>query len=252
MIFKSKFKGEYFIDIIGTLAVLISITVLPNKSYSQQDSSNSLFHRWDITDKLIRDRKIDKNDALDSIDYYVSQAVKLKIETTKRKDWVFPMKGWTKITYRENGKDYRARTFDYFQGGESKGHPAHDIFILDADSNSSEDSTGLKVDAVAMVNGIIISIHDSWKPEDLLRSGNYVKLFDPETQAIFYYSHLDSIFVSVGQIVQAGDRLAYIGRTGRKAIRGKTHLHIAYYKIIDGYPKPEDIIQNLYDSQKQY
>jgi murein DD-endopeptidase MepM/ murein hydrolase activator NlpD len=78
-----------------------------------------------------------------------------------------------------------------------------------------------------------------------------VKLFDPESESIFYYSHLDSVFVHAGQIVNAGEKLAYVGRTGRKAFRGKTHLHIAYYKIEDGYPKPVDIIEDLYSAERR-
>jgi hypothetical protein len=204
---------------------------------------------------LIRDNKIDKDDAIDSIKIYVKIA-KQELSLpgfipTKKEGWVYPMTGWTWNSYRTNGKDYKAERFDYFQGGEFHGHPAHDIFILDKDSNGIEDSTGEKVKAVSMVNGAVISLYNEWKPSNFLRSGNYVKIFDPETEAIFYYSHLDTVFVKVGDIVNAGEPVGYVGRTGRKALRGKTHLHIAYYKIINGYPKPVDIIEELYGAEKK-
>jgi peptidoglycan LD-endopeptidase LytH len=215
----------------------------------------TVFDRWHKTDQLIRDRKIDKDDAIDSILLYVPLAVQefktRDIPATKRADWVFPMSGWTVCTYREKGKDYRDEGFDYFQGGEFKGHPAHDIFILDKDSNGVEDSTGTKIYATAMVTGIVISTYTTWFKGDYLRSGNYVKLFDPESKAIFYYSHLDSVFVNPGQLVTAGEPIAYVGRTGRKAIKGKTHVHIAYYKIEDGEPIPYDIIKDLYAAEKR-
>ncbi|MGH2575098.1 MAG: M23 family metallopeptidase [Ignavibacteria bacterium] len=233
--------------------LLINLFSLAEDSSAQ--SELSIFSRWDKTDKLIRDRKIDEDSAIDSLRMYVSNAVQhckiLDTEFTKRKDWVFPMSGWTKVSYRNNGRDYKDKDFDYFQGGEFKGHPAHDIFILDKDSNGVEDSTLRPVEAAAMVTGVIISVHTGWKRGDFLRSGNYVKLFDPESESIFYYSHLDSILVSVGQMVAAGETIGYIGRTGRKAIHGRTHLHIAYYKINDGYPEPEDIIMDLYRAEKR-
>jgi hypothetical protein len=218
------------------LLILVSLT------FAQ---SNDIYNRWDSLDKLIRDRKISKDAAIDSIKKFAQASHELPLQVTSKSSWVFPLSGYTKITYRQNGNDYRDNKFDYFQGGEFKGHPAHDIFIFDADSNGVEDVTGEKVNAVAMVNGVVISVQPGWKKGDFLRSGNYIKLFDPGTEAIFYYSHLDSIFVTVGQFVNAGDPIAYIGRTGRKAINGRTHLHIAYYKIEDGNPEPVDIMDEL-------
>lgn len=224
-----------------------------NFLFSQEQS---IFMRWDKTDQLIRDRKIDADDARDSIALYVPLAVKefnsKKIQGTARQDWVFPMSGWTTVTYRAGGKDYKDEAFDYFQGGEFRGHPAHDIFISDKDSNGVEDSTGQKVFADAMVTGIVLSKYSGWFKGDYFRSGNYVKLFDPVSEGIFYYSHLDSVFVEPGQVVKAGEPIGYVGRTGRKAIKGKTHIHIAYYKIEEGHPEPEDIIKDLYASEKKF
>lgn len=224
--------------------------------FSAAINAQSIFERWHKTDQLIRDRKIDEDDAMDSIKMYVKLGVKefraYGIPGTKRSDWVFPMSDFTWSSYRTDGKDYKDRFFSYFQGGEFKGHPAHDIFVLDKDTNTFEDSTGRQVPAIAMVTGIVISTYGTWFRADFLRSGNYIKLFDPESKAMFYYSHLDSVFVKPGDIVKAGDKIGYIGRTGRKAIRGKTHIHIGYYKIDDdGEPIPEDIIEDLYLAQSK-
>jgi hypothetical protein len=214
-----------------------------------------IFERWDRTDKLIWDKKIMKVNAVDSIKLYVEEAKKILrdkgLTYTDTDEWVFPMRGYTEIRYREGGKDYRAKFFDYFQGGDSKGHPAHDIFILDKDSNKLEDNTGKMIEALSPVNGVVFTTHTGWKVGDQLRSGNYIKIFDPETEAMFYYSHLDTVFLKAGDIVKAGDPVGYIGRTGRKAIHGKTHLHIAYYKIRNGYPKPVDIIDEIYEMEKR-
>jgi hypothetical protein len=237
------------------IKILIYLSLILSSFGSNLTSQdNSVFTRWHKTDELIRDRKIDKDNAIDSIRLYVRLALEefkaKKIPSTNRKEWAFPMSGWTSVTYRSNGKDYKDEKFDYFQGGEFKGHPAHDIFIIDKDSNGVEDSTGKKVFASSMVNGIVISKYSKWFKGDYLRSGNYVKLFDPGTEAIFYYSHLDSVFVEVGQLVSSGEPVGYVGRTGRKAVRGRTHVHIAYYKIEDGEPIPEDIINDLYRAEK--
>lgn len=234
------------------LFALIAIFMPSTDSYSQV---LSVFDRWHATDQLIRDRKIDEDDAMDSIRRYVKlgkQEFKTRdVQGTKRSDWVFPMSGWTSVSYRSGGKDYKDDRFDYFQGGEFKGHPANDIFILDENKDVIEDSAGIKINATAMVTGIVISTYNKWFKQDYLRSGNYVKLFDPESEAIFYYSHLDTVFVTPGQLVIAGEPLGYVGRTGRKAINGRTHIHIAYYRIDDGHPIPEEIINDLYKAEKR-
>jgi hypothetical protein len=149
---------KYFV----TLSLLFFFFSYP--VYSQNDST--IFLRWQKTDELIRDVKIDKDEGIDSIRNYVKLGVEFcnsaGIPFTKRENWIFPEAGWTKVEYRTNGKDYKDSTFDYFQGAEFLGHPAHDIFILDNDSNGIEDVTGKPVDAVAMVSGVIISTYTSW------------------------------------------------------------------------------------------
>jgi hypothetical protein len=52
-------------------------------------------------------------------------------------------------------------------------------------------------------------------------------------------------------VLQAGDKIGAVGRTGRKAImpQGKTHLHVAFLRYEDGYPVPEDIISDLRSSE---
>src|SRR5438105_11185097 len=104
--------------------VIAFITGFNSPFYSQ---NVSLYERWNKTDSLIMTCKIAKEKAIDSIKLYVSQAVRdfnsLNISMSDRNDWVFPMKGWTKVVYRSAGKDYKDERFDYFQGGESMNHP---------------------------------------------------------------------------------------------------------------------------------
>lgn len=226
---------------------------MSNQVITQQQS---VLSRWNNVDTLIRDRKIPKDDAIDSLSNLVTLTIEYcknqQLSFTPRNEWVYPMAMFTKISYRDNGKDFRTDYFDYFEGAEFYGHPAHDVFILDKDSNSIEDSTGKYVYAVAMASGVIITAYDRWRIGDKMRAGNYVNLFDPQGEGVFYYSHLDSVFVKSGDIVRAGEVIGYVGRTGRKAVFGKTHIHISYYKITNGYPEPIDIIKDLYRAERVY
>lgn len=241
--------------IIGViiLFILFTITLL-----AQTDTSENICDKWDRLDKQIINLEIDKEDALELMEKYEKEVMKYFIDNNgryvKRNEWVFPLENFTSATHRENGNDYRLSTYDYFQGTNTKGHPAHDIFILDANKDLLDDSTGKPVDIVSMSSGVVIAVDTTWKPGSKLRGGKYAKIFDVTNMKIFYYSHISEVFVKPGDIVNAGDKIGEVGRTGRKAIlsHGKTHLHIALLKSVKGYPKPEMIIEDIFRAEREY
>lgn len=205
---------------------------------------------------MIVNSEIDADNASELMKEYEPEVKKyfrqMKGVSISRSDWVFPLKNYTSFYYRENGNDYRVSGYDYFQGSNSKGHPAHDLMIFDMNRDLLDDSTLKPVDVVSMSGGVVVATDTTWKPGSLLRGGKYVKIFDVTNSGIFYYSHLSEVNVKPGDIVLNGDKIGEVGRTGRKAIlkEGKTHLHIAFLKSEIGYPVPEDIIIDLRKSEK--
>lgn len=206
---------------------------------------------------MIVNSEIDADNASELMKEYEPEVKKyfrqMKGVSISRSDWVFPLKNYTSFYYRENGNDYRVSGYDYFQGSNSKGHPAHDLMIFDMNRDLLDDSTLKPVDVVSMSGGVVVATDTTWKPGSLLRGGKYVKIFDVTNSGIFYYSHLSEINVKPGDIVLNGDKIGEVGRTGRKAIlkEGKTHLHIAFLKSENGYPVPEDIVIDLRKSEKK-
>jgi hypothetical protein len=239
------------------IALFITIFLFENLP-AQNDSSESVCNKWDRLDKQIINLEIDDEDALELLEEYEREVVKYFIKNNgryvKRDEWVYPLKNFTSVTHRGNGNDYRLSTFDYFQGTNTKGHPAHDIFILDENKDLLDDSTGNPVDIVTMSSGVIIAVDTTWKPGSMLRGGRYVKVFDVTNMKIFYYSHISKVFVKPGDIVNSGDKIGEVGRTGRKTIlpKGKTHLHIALLKSVKGYPIPEWIIDDIFRAERIY
>jgi len=241
-----------------TIGLQIFLNLFTGSLLAQTDTSENICDKWDKLDKQIINLTIDKEDAVELMEKYEKDVVKYFIDNNgkyvSRDKWVFPLKNFTSVTHRENGNDYRLSTYDYFQGTNTKGHPAHDIFILDMNKDLLDDSTGKLVDIVSMSSGVVVAVDTTWKPGSKLRGGKYVKIFDVTNMKIFYYSHISEVSVKPGDIVYAGDKIGEVGRTGRKAIlsQGKTHLHIALLKSINGYPKPEMIIDDIFKTERKY
>lgn len=235
---------------LKTIFISIALIVLLIQSVSFSQTKN-ICDKWDILDSLITNSLIEKEDALALMKEYEPEVRfyfrRQKGVMTGRNDWVFPLKNYSSYYFRDNGNDYRLSEYDYFQGSNSKGHPAHDIMIPDSNKDLLDDVTLKPVDVVSMSSGVVVATDTTWIPGSLLRGGRYVKIFDVANNCIFYYSHLSVVSVSPGDVINEGDKIGEVGRTGRKAILkgGKTHLHIAALEVKDGYPVPVDIISDL-------
>ena len=87
-----------------------------------------------------------------------------------------------------------------------------------------------------------------WDKASPLRGGKYIYIYSPNDNAIYYYAHNNEVFVNVGQIINKGDTIATVGRTGLNAFkkRSPTHLHFMKLKLDDKfYPKSVDTYQDL-------
>lgn len=235
---------------LKTIFISIALIVLLIQSVSFSQTKN-ICDKWDILDSLITNSLIEKEDALALMKEYEPEVRfyfrRQKGVMTGRNDWVFPLKNYSSFYFRDNGNDYKLSKYDYFQGSNSKGHPAHDIMIPDSNKDLLDDVTLKPVDVVSMSSGVVVATDTTWIPGSLLRGGMYVKIFDVTNNCIFYYSHLSVVSVRPGDVINEGDKIGEVGRTGRKAILkgGKTHLHIAALEVKDGYPVPVDIISDL-------
>ena len=94
----------------------------------------------------------------------------------------------------------------------------------------------------------MVAISTGWQPGSKIRGGNYVWIYDTVSSGLFYYAHLADIFVEVGQVLQSGDKIGLLGRSGKNASPAKspTHLHLMYLKYQeDGNLIPEDLYGDL-------
>lgn len=158
---------------------------------------------------------------------------------------VFPLRGFSKRAIGGNGTavGFHPKGFNLFDNSVRGSHPAHDLFIHDMNDDSRDDYTQKPVDVLAITNGVVVATETNWDTLSVFRGGNYVWLYDPCRQGLFYFAHNQVVSVQQGELVRAGDKLGEVGRTGFNARkrRSHTHLHLMYLQIQpDGLPVPKN------------
>ncbi len=156
-------------------------------------------------------------------------------------EWCFPIEGYTPHAVGDNGKGYRAYGFDFFAKTRHNPHPAHDIFIFDDNQDELDDYTKLPVRVLSISSGVVVETKTEWSDTSRLRGGKYVWIYEPTSKRIFYYAHLRSVFVKLGDCLISGEPIGEVGRTGFHAYkrRSPTHLHLMILQIgKNGLPKP--------------
>jgi len=221
---------------------------------------NTFAVQFDSVNTLVRDNKIDKVQAIKKLQNIFPELQtaydRLKPNEAKKDKWIFPVEGYSsKAIGGTRGEGYIPTGYNYFEGNKHGGHAAQDIFIYDKNQDCKDDKTGKFVNVRSVTNGIVVALEQDWDSASLLRGGKYIFIYNPCDNALFYYAHNNEVFVNVGQILNAGDTIATIGRTGLNAFKKKspTHLHFMKLKLDkDFYPKPVNTYQDLLKAETNY
>lgn len=166
--------------------------------------------------------------------------------------FVFPLKEYSPAQIGGNGFGFRPKGFNLFDHKVQGSHPAHDIFIYDRNQDHIDDQTDKPVDVLAMRPGIVVATETNWKPESTYRGGNFVWIYDPCLDGLFYYAHQSKVMVEVGDEISAGQKIAEVGRTGFNASkpRSGTHLHLMYLQLTpEALPQPINTYGWLTDAE---
>jgi peptidoglycan LD-endopeptidase LytH len=228
-------------------------------------AENYQLKSWEEFEIKIRDGLIDRKTArqqLPGIMAGIRETAK-NYNFEEKKEWVFPVKGYGLNSIGgQNGNGYKPnivygvsliKGYDFFDGNLHGGHPAHDIFIRDKNRDTLDDHTGQQVELLTMTDSLVLSIEQGWTPTSKLRGGNIVWLYNPAMNMIFYYAHMDKIFVKPGDFLKAGTPIGSIGRTGLLAYQKKspTHVHLMVLKYEDNTLKPYDYYKILKNGYKK-
>lgn len=237
-----------------TIAVLIALTAMPclsaHKITDVTDDFDELY-------KEIRDGKISRQEAVAEIEELAGQIASLYYgkggNEFDKSEMCFPLRGYgASAIGGKNGSGYVTKGYDFFDGNKHGGHPAHDIFIYDKNQDCVDDRSGNPVDVLSMTSGIVVSMSDDWEPSSDLRGGKYIIIYEPGEDALYYYAHNNKVNVELGQMVMPCEKIAEVGRTGLNAYkqRSPTHLHISRFLINDGNVVPDDLYQDLLNSNQ--
>ena len=215
---------------------------------------------FDSVNTLVRDNKIEKAQALKKLQTIFPELqttyYKLKPDTAKNEKWIFPVEGYSsKNIGGTHGEGYISKGYDYFDGNKHGGHAAQDIFIYDKNQDCKDDRTGKIVNIRSVSNGIVVALEKDWDSASPLRGGKYIYIYNPCDNAIFYYAHNNEVFVDVGQIITAGDKIATVGRTGLNAFKQRSPTHLHFMKLAldkEFYPKPVNTYQELLKAETNY
>lgn len=193
-------------------------------------ADNDAAQDWQKMEREVRDGKIIKSlvaTAATKANQKIKEYVLIhEFEKTPKDKWVFPLNEYSEA---DIGKGcYKPEGYSFYDGNKHGGHPAYDIFIKDKNFDCLDDRTGKAVEVVSISSGVVVSVNNDWKYPSGIRGGNYIYIYDDVSDWIFYYAHLDKVFMKTGQVIKAGDVIGTVGRSGKNAYphRSPTHLHL--------------------------
>ncbi|MDD5492497.1 MAG: peptidoglycan DD-metalloendopeptidase family protein [bacterium] len=242
--------------VVKTLVFIISLLIIMGFMVVSLEAAP--ITNWENYEVSVRDGLIDKTKAKADLPGIIKDLRQIcaSYDFTGGQTWIFPLRGYSLTSIAPKGSDFQpsivygvspVKGYNFFDGNRHGGHPAHDIFIRDKDQNTLDDQTKQQVDALAMVDSVVLSIYTGWQKNSKLRGGNYIWLYNPKLDMFFYYAHLDKILVSSGDFVKAGTEIGTVGRTGLLAYEktSPTHVHLMVLKYENGLLKPYEYYPEL-------
>lgn len=216
-------------------------------------TSADVCEQWDSLQRRIREGAIEKAEAMEAMRVLTRILADTYGPMVPKGGPRFPVKGYTaRDIGGRNGSGFDPKGFDFYDGNRHKGHPAHDIFVRDKDQDSMSDDDGRPVEICSFTGGVVVGVNTGWELTSDVRGGNYVWIFDPHAERYYYYAHLGDVFARIGEVVEPGEVIALLGRSGKNASpkRSPTHLHFMCLSFQDGRMTPCNPYQALVESSR--
>lgn len=195
---------------------------------------------WDTLEKGVLWGRIAADEALERVPTVLGDLARAWPLKAERR-WTFPIEGGRKRWVGgRNGEGFRPKRYRWTEGNKHRGHPAHDVFIpRDRDEDCRDDETSKPRYAVAMQRAVVVSVNHEFEPGKP-RGGKYVWMYAPSLDLLLYYSHLETISVQPGEVVEPGKRLGIVGKTGFSKSKAHKPCHIHLMVLKGKRMKPVD------------
>ena len=226
-------------------------------AFSQNEKIPALLDRLIKNIYALRTAPEQARSALAALHDRLRAAEKIDRENAGEKEstLIFPVAGYSaRDVGGARGNSYiESRSYDFFDGNAHRGHPALDIFIHDRNQDCLSGRTGKPVDVRSVCDGIVVCVNAAWTADSvdargkILRGGKSVYIYSREEDALWYYAHLQSVFVTIGEKIKKGKVIGSVGRSGANAMkkRSDTHLHLMYLKWMGEKLQPQNPFKRL-------
>jgi murein DD-endopeptidase MepM/ murein hydrolase activator NlpD len=238
---------------IKRLIYIIAFVCFASHQVQAQAQLKEICIRFDQFNTAVRDLKIKKAEAKTQFQKLISELKANSTQIQDNADWLFPLQGYNyKAIGGYKGNGYSDKGYSYFDGNKHAAHPAHDIFISDRNQDCIDDKTRQHVNILAVADGMVIACCNEWNEASDLRGGRYIWIYHPKQNLLTYYAHNRELFVSPGDVVKKGDKIAEMGRTGFNAFkkRSPTHLHFSSYQLVNNLPVAYNCYTQLVKTSK--
>lgn len=194
---------------------------------------------WNETVHALQEGKVDGKAARERF-RLLWQTIKVDdLPSPKEKhwQWMFPLAGHDAGFF---GESYNPEGYRFLDGPKAQGSPFLRIYLRDRDRDGRDDRNKQLAPIVSATDGVVVAAEKFWKEGELDPWGNYILVLDQQDKMFFLYGGLSKTRVSPGQLVEKGEVLGWLGRTGKDvaAKRLGTQLRFQVHTFDDGlfYP----------------
>jgi murein DD-endopeptidase MepM/ murein hydrolase activator NlpD len=169
---------------------------------------------WEEAEQALMSGKIDGHTAQQRFKALWPQVVVDDLPSPKEGhwQWMFPLPGHDASAY---GESYNVENYRYLDGPKALGYPALRIYLRDSKREGLDERTHKPAPVVSASDGVVVSAWKFWKEGDLNPYGNYVLVLNQQDKMLYYYANLGKLRASTGQLVDKGELLGWLGRTGK-------------------------------------
>jgi murein DD-endopeptidase MepM/ murein hydrolase activator NlpD len=222
--------------IAAFLAALLLTGSLGAASVFAPEPQLEACHQWARLERQVRQGKASAKEARAAFRQLWPQVKMDEVPSPRhgRWQWVFPLPGYGFKQVAK--KSYRGQGYSYYDGPKRQGHPGLDIPIRDKDHDGLDERDKKPAPVVSCMDGVVVAAEPRWDASDSDNpDGVYVCILDQEDGRFFMYAGLSRLKVSVGQMVNKGQVIAWAGRSGMECKPdSKTHLHLQVHDFQDG------------------